>query len=61
MRKFLLALTLPFYVLDQWTKWLIVSNFPDAVNEPVAHRVIEVIPDFSISCACTIPAWLSGS
>jgi signal peptidase II len=46
MRKFLLALTLPFYVLDQWTKWLIVSNFPDAVNEPVAHRVIEVIPGF---------------
>jgi signal peptidase II len=46
MRKFLLTLTLPLYVLDQWTKWLIVSNFPDAVNEPVAHRVIEVIPGF---------------
>lgn len=46
MRKFLLALTLPLYVLDQWTKWLIVSNFPDAVNESVPHRVIEVIPGF---------------
>jgi signal peptidase II len=46
MRKFLPALTLPLYVLDQWTKWLVVSNFPDAVNEPVAPRIIEVIPGF---------------
>jgi len=46
MRKYLLALTLPLYVLDQWTKWLIVSNFPDSVNEPVAPRIIEVIPGF---------------
>ena len=46
MRKFLLALTLPLYALDQWTKWLVVSNFPDAVNEPVAPRIIEVIPGF---------------
>ncbi len=46
MRKYLLALTLPLYVLDQWTKWLIVSNFPDSVNEPVTPRVIEVIPGF---------------
>lgn len=46
MRKFLLALTLPLYALDQWTKWFIVSNFPDAVNEPVAPRIIEVIPGF---------------
>ncbi len=46
MKKYLLALTLPLYVLDQWTKWLIVSNFPDSVNEPVAPRIIEVIPGF---------------
>ena len=46
MRKFLLALTLQLYAIDQWKKWLVVSNFPDAVNEPVAPRIIEVIPGF---------------
>jgi len=40
MKKYFLALTLPLYLLDQWTKWLIVSNFPDSINEPVARRVI---------------------
>lgn len=46
MRRYLLALTLPLFALDQWTKWLIVSNFPDSVNEPVAARVIEIVPGF---------------
>ncbi len=46
MKKYFLALSLPLFVLDQWTKWLIVSNFPDSVNEPVARRIIEVIPGF---------------
>lgn len=45
MRYFLL-LSLPLYVIDQFTKWLIVANFPDSYNEPVAPRVIEVIPGF---------------
>lgn len=46
MRKFLLFVSLPLFALDQFTKWLIVSNFPDSVNEPVAQKVIEVIPGF---------------
>lgn len=45
MRYFLL-LSLPLYVVDQITKWLIVANFPDTYNEAVAPRVIEVIPGF---------------
>ncbi|HQW29670.1 MAG TPA: signal peptidase II [Verrucomicrobiales bacterium] len=46
MKKYVLCLSLPLLILDQWTKWLIVSNFPDSVNQPVAPRVIEVIPGF---------------
>lgn len=45
MRYFLL-LSLPLYVIDQITKWLIVANFPDSYHLPVAPRVIEVIPGF---------------
>lgn len=45
MRYFLL-LSLPLYVIDQFTKWLIVANFPDSYNQAVAPRVIEAIPGF---------------
>jgi signal peptidase II len=45
MRYFFL-LSLPLYVIDQFTKWLIVSNFPDHYNQHVEPRVIEVIPGF---------------
>jgi signal peptidase II len=46
MKKFLLFLSAPLLILDQLTKWWIVSNFPDSYNEPVVPRTIEVIPGF---------------
>lgn len=45
MRYFFL-LSLPLYVVDQITKWLIVANFPDHYDQPVEPRVIDVIPGF---------------
>ncbi|MCB1078314.1 MAG: signal peptidase II [Verrucomicrobiae bacterium] len=46
MLRYLFLLTLPLYVIDQVTKWWIVSNFPDTYNEAVAPRIIEAIPGF---------------
>ncbi len=46
MIRYFLFLTLPLYVLDQWTKWLVVSNFPDPEQSPLPARVIEVVPGF---------------
>ncbi|MBP6601403.1 MAG: signal peptidase II, partial [Verrucomicrobiales bacterium] len=46
MKKYLLFLSVPLLILDQITKWLIVSNFPDSYNEAVAPKSIEVIPGF---------------
>ena len=39
--KFLLFLTLPFYALDQLTKWLVVRN----IGLGYEHRV-SVVPGF---------------
>ena len=43
--KYFLFLSLPLYVLDQVTKYLIVANFPDPYTGP-ARPPIEVIPGF---------------
>lgn len=43
--RFFLLLSLPLYVLDQVTKYLIVSSFPNPYMEP-ARPPIEVIPGF---------------
>ena len=43
MIRFLLLLSLPLYVLDQWTKWLILKRFPE-YGSP--DNLIEVIPGF---------------
>ncbi len=43
--RFFLLLSLPLYVLDQVTKYLILANFPNPYVEP-ARPPIEVIPDF---------------
>lgn len=44
VRNLLLFLTLPLYVLDQWSKWLIEKKF----EEPTDHyvEVLNVIPGF---------------
>lgn len=41
--KLLLYLSLPLYLLDQFTKWLVVRHFPEP---PAPPRFIEVVPDF---------------
>lgn len=43
MIRYLLALSLPLFVLDQWTKWLILRRFPE-YGSP--DNLIEVIPGF---------------
>ncbi len=43
--RFFLLLSLPLYVLDQVTKYLIVASFPNPYLEP-ARPPIEVIPGF---------------
>jgi len=43
MIRYLLCLSLPLYVLDQWTKWLILKRFPE-YGSP--DNLIEVIPGF---------------
>lgn len=43
--RFFLFLSLPLYILDQVTKFLIVTNFPDPYTGP-ARPPIEVIPGF---------------
>ena len=43
--RFFLFLSLPLYILDQVTKYLIVVNFPDPYVGP-ARPPIEVIPGF---------------
>ncbi|MEM7143974.1 MAG: signal peptidase II [Verrucomicrobiota bacterium] len=44
MSRYLLTLTLPLYLLDQVTKWLVLANFPapgEGFRPPIA-----IIPDF---------------
>lgn len=43
MIRYLLFLSLPLFVLDQWTKWLILKRFPE-YGSP--ENFIEVIPGF---------------
>ena len=43
MIRYLLALALPLFVLDQWTKWLILQRFP---KYGAPENLIEVIPGF---------------
>ena len=42
--KYILAISLPLFLIDQLTKGLILKNFPDPRIFP--SRVIEVVPDF---------------
>lgn len=42
--KYIVAISLPLFLLDQLTKGLILKHFPDPEIFP--QRVIEVIPDF---------------
>jgi len=42
--KYILAISLPLFILDQVTKLLILKNFPDPRIS--VGRIIEVIPDF---------------
>lgn len=45
--KLLLFVTLPLYVLDQWTKWWVVGRFPEPLpGEFSAHEQIPVIEGF---------------
>jgi len=46
MLRYFCFLSLPLYALDQWTKWLIVANFPDPFVPDNIPRTIEVIPGF---------------
>ncbi|MFD0893472.1 signal peptidase II [Luteolibacter ambystomatis] len=49
LKKLLLFITLPLYILDQWSKWWIVLNFPAPVRdlEGNLHCYAEVkIPGF---------------
>ena len=46
MLRYFCFLSLPLYVLDQWSKWLIVSNFPNPYIPGNPSRTIEAIPGF---------------
>ncbi len=43
MIRYLLFLSLPLFVLDQWTKWLVLKRFPE-YGSP--ENLIEVVPGF---------------
>lgn len=43
MKKYILYLTLPLYLLDQLTKWMVVRHFP---HETYRGEEIIVIPEF---------------
>lgn len=43
MKKYILYLTLPLYLLDQLTKWLVIRQFP---SETYRGEEIVLIPDF---------------
>src|SRR5210317_1426584 len=43
--RYFLFLSLPLFVIDQFTKYLIVANFPDPYTGP-GRPPIEVIPGF---------------
>lgn len=47
LKKLLLFITLPLYVLDQWTKWWVVGRFPEPLpGEFSAHEHIPVIEGY---------------
>jgi signal peptidase II len=47
MKRYLLAITLPLYVLDQITKWLIVFNFPEpGLGSNGSTKLVPVIEGF---------------
>ncbi len=47
LKKLLLFLTLPLYVLDQWTKWWVVGRFPEpARGDFSSHEFIPVIEGY---------------
>jgi signal peptidase II len=47
LKKLLLFVTLPLYILDQWTKWWVVGRFPEPPpGEFSAHEHIPVIEGY---------------
>jgi signal peptidase II len=47
IKRYLLAITLPLYVLDQITKWLIVFNFPQpSAGSNGSSKVVPVIEGY---------------
>lgn len=47
LKKLLLFVTLPLYILDQWTKWWVVGRFPEPLpGEFSAHEHIPVIEGY---------------
>ncbi len=47
LKKLLLFITLPLYILDQWTKWWVVGRFPEpARGDFSSHEFIPVIEGY---------------
>ena len=47
MLRYFGFLSLPLFALDQWTKWLIVTNFADPTPPGIGDPPIPVIPGFT--------------